>query len=78
MSQHVYLIWNKNRTECVGFTDKHDAEAAAGIKPLGNPYSSLAGEWRDLMADEWNGEQPKAAERERFEMQKVNVEVQPQ
>lgn len=78
MSKYVYLVWNEKKTECVGFTDKRDAEAAAGIKPLGNPFSTLAGEWRDVMADEWNGDQPKASERVRFNMQRVCVEEQSQ
>lgn len=48
----IYLVFNKSGSECVGFTDKRDAEEAAGLKRLGNPCSSLAEEWRELYADD--------------------------
>ncbi len=61
----VYLVWNKNRTECVGFTDKDDAYEASGRKRLGNPCASLAEQWRELYADD----EPKI----KFEVQEVEV-----
>lgn len=60
----VYLVWNKNRTECVGFTDEDDAYQAAGKKRLGNPCASLAEQWRELYADD----EP----RMKFEVQEVD------
>lgn len=60
----VYLVWNKNKTECVGFTDKSDAEQAAGIKRMGNPCSTLADDWRDIYADGGS---------KKFKMQEVEV-----
>lgn len=46
----TYLVWNENKTECVGFKDKDDAEQAAGLLPLGDICSTLALEWRDNFA----------------------------
>lgn len=48
----VYLVWNKNKTECVGFTDRENAEQAAGVKRLQNPCSTLAEAWRETYADD--------------------------
>lgn len=61
----VHLVWNKNKTECVGFTDKDDAKQAAGVKRLGNPCASLAEAWRETYADD----EPRA----KFEVQEVEV-----
>ncbi len=46
----TYLVWNENKTECVGFKCKDDAEQAAGLLPLSNPCSTLALEWREAFA----------------------------
>lgn len=67
----LWIVWNDAKTQCVGFTNKQDAEEAAGIKPLRGICSSLAVQWRDMYADEWNGKQPKASDRKRFEIEKV-------
>lgn len=48
----VYLVWNENKTECVGFTDEQDAKEAAGVKRLGNPCATLAEAWRETYADD--------------------------
>lgn len=69
----VYLVWNESRTECVGFTDKRDAEEAAGVKKLGNPCSSLADEWRQMYGGDEMGDQPKLGERVIFEMQELDL-----
>jgi hypothetical protein len=61
----VFLVWNKNRTECVGFTDKDDARQAAGAKRMSNPCATLAEAWRETYADD----EPKL----KFEIQEVEV-----
>jgi len=48
----VFLVWNENKSECVGFTDEDDAKQAAGKKRLSNPCSALAEQWRELYADD--------------------------
>ena len=48
----TYLVWNKNKTECVGFKDEDDALQAAGKKRMGNPCASLAEAWREMYADD--------------------------
>ena len=50
--KRTYLVWNRNRSECVGFTDKEDAEQAAGLQPMGNPCAAVAESWRELYADD--------------------------
>lgn len=69
----VYLVWNESRTECVGFADKRDAEEAAGLKRLGNPCSSLAGEWRKMYGEDEMGDQPAFSERIIFDIQERDV-----
>lgn len=61
----AYLVWNENRTECVGFTDKDDAEQAAGVKRMRNPCATLAEAWRETYADD----EPKL----KFKIQQVDV-----
>ncbi|MCE0757138.1 hypothetical protein LU683_30100 [Pseudomonas asiatica] len=61
----VYLVWNKGRTECVGFTDKDDTYQAAGKNRLGNPCASLSEQWRELYADD--------DPRMKFEVQEIEL-----
>lgn len=69
----LYLIWNSNRTECVGFTDKSDAYEAAGIYPLRNGCATLANEWRQMYADDELGDQPDDGQRVIFDIQEVKL-----
>ena len=48
----VFLVWNENRSECVGFTDKNDAYQAAGLAPAHDSASTLAEFFRGNYADE--------------------------
>lgn len=48
----VYLVWNDDRTECVGFTDRRDADAAAGVRRAVESASTLAEFFRENYADE--------------------------
>lgn len=61
----LHLVWNHNRTECVGFTDKDDAKQAAGIKGLSAVHSTLAYEFREVFALQ----EPK----EKFTLQTIDV-----
>jgi hypothetical protein len=61
----AYLVWNEGKTECVGFTDKSDAQQAAGIRKMGNPCSALTDAWRELYADD----EPKL----KFDMQEIEI-----
>lgn len=67
----MWLVFNKGRSECVGFTDKQDAEQAAGIHPLGVFHSTLAGEWRQTYAGD--DEDDESSDRTVFEMIEVTV-----
>ncbi|SER51175.1 hypothetical protein SAMN05216409_13312 [Pseudomonas lutea] len=61
----LYLVWNENKSECIGFTDKHDAEQAAGLTEIGLECATLTEAWREIYADDEPDEQ--------FEIQEVDV-----
>lgn len=69
----VYLVWNADRSECVGFTDIRDAEQAAGIRQAGRGtgggVSTLSEFFRSNFADEDIWEEPEQV----FEIQEIEV-----
>lgn len=67
----VYLVWNDDRSECVGFTDKADALQASGDEGVGvfAGGSTLAEFFRSNYADEYIFEEPERV----FEVQEVEL-----
>ena len=65
----VYLIWNDNKSECVGFTDRREAEEAAGIRKVVHSAPTLAEFFRENYADEDIFDAPERV----FEIQEVNL-----
>ena len=48
----LYLVWNSNKSECVGFLDKQDAKYASTGTQTSIGYSSIAGEFREIYEDQ--------------------------
>ena len=66
----VFLVWNIDRSECVGFTDKREAEEAAGVRPVVNgSAATLAEFFRSNYADEDIFDAPEQI----FDIQEVEV-----
>lgn len=65
----IHLVWNKQKTECVGFTNRQDAHEAAGLRKVSGSASTLAEHFREMYADEDIFEDPV----EVFEVQVIEV-----
>lgn len=60
----VYLVWNSDKSECVGFTDKKDAQFAATGNTRGAfGVSYIADLWREAYD-----------EQRTFEMTEIEIE----
>ena len=67
--RNLYLVWNEDRTECVGFKDKNDAYDAAGISRPSESASTLAEFFRSNYADEDIFDEPEKV----FEIQEIDL-----
>ncbi|WCW05331.1 hypothetical protein [Pseudomonas aeruginosa] len=65
----VFLIWNEDKSEGVVFTDRRDAEDAAGISRPSIHASTLAESFRSIYADEDIFDEPVHV----FEIQEIDI-----
>lgn len=65
----VFLIWNEDESEGVVFTDRRDAEDAAGISRPSIHASTLAESFRSIYADEDIFDEPVHI----FEIQEIDI-----